>query len=304
MRSEPLDGSDLVVSTVGLGCNNFGGRIDLRADARGRRRRARRRHHVLRHGRHLRQPRRQRASSSASCSQGRRDRVVIATKFGHDMGDGLERLGASTSRQALRRVARAPADRPHRPLPLPPPRRRHAVRRDARRDGGARRRRAGARDRLLELLGRADRRGRRAGARRTAAPRFVAVQNEYSLLRARGRATTCCRSRSDWASASSRTSRSRAACSPASTAADEPRPQGTRLERARASTTPTFDRVEALDAFARERGHSLLDLAIAALAAQPGGPVRDRRRDEPEQVRANAAAADWQLTADELAELT
>ena len=29
MRSEPLDGSDLVVSTVGLGCNNFGGRLDL-----------------------------------------------------------------------------------------------------------------------------------------------------------------------------------------------------------------------------------------------------------------------------------
>src|ERR1700693_5429023 len=29
VRTEPLDDSDLIVSRVGLGCNNFGGRIDL-----------------------------------------------------------------------------------------------------------------------------------------------------------------------------------------------------------------------------------------------------------------------------------
>ena len=58
-----------------------------------------------------------------------------------------------------------------------------------------------------------------------------------------------------------------------------------RGRRGRASSerdieSATFDRLEALEAFARERGRSLLDLAIAALASQPGHPVCDRRCNE------------------------
>ena len=44
----------LDASVVGLGCNNFGGRIDEAATRRGRRCRARRGHQPLRHRRHLR----------------------------------------------------------------------------------------------------------------------------------------------------------------------------------------------------------------------------------------------------------
>ena len=61
--------------------------------ARRRRRRARRRRHVLRHRRHLRQP----GGSETLLGrvlQGRRDQVVLATKFGKPMGDGAERRGS------------------------------------------------------------------------------------------------------------------------------------------------------------------------------------------------------------------
>ena len=54
MRYQNLGTSGLSVSVVGLGCNNFGGRIDAGRDQARRRRRPRRRHHALRHRRHLR----------------------------------------------------------------------------------------------------------------------------------------------------------------------------------------------------------------------------------------------------------
>jgi len=82
----------------------------------------------------------------------------------------------------------------------------------------------------------------------------------------------------------------------------EPRPKGTRLEE-REIDDDVFDRIETLDAFARERGHSLLELAIAALASQPGIPSVIAGATSAEQVRANAAAAGWELTPDELAAL-
>ena len=62
-----------------------------------------------------------------------------------------------------------------------------------------------------------------------------------------------------------------------------------------------FDRVEALTKFAEAAGHSLLELAIAWLAAQEGVGSVICGATTPEQVRANAAGAAWQLTADDLA---
>ena len=56
-------------------------------------------------------------------------------------------------------------------------------------------------------------------------------------------------------------------------------------------------------AFTLDRGRSLLELAIAALASQPGVPSVIAGATSAEQVRQNAAAADWQLSADELADL-
>ena len=83
---------------------------------------------------------------------------------------------------------------------------------------------------------------------------------------------------------------------------DEPAPAGTRLE-GREIEEERFDRVEACTAFAEERGHSLHELAICALASTPGVGSIIAGATKPEQVRANVAAASWQLTGDELAAL-
>ena len=46
-----------------------------------------------------------------------------------------------------------------------------------------------------------------------------------------------------------------------------------------------------------------MELAIAALASQPGVPSVIAGATSAEQIRANAAAADWELAPDDLAEL-
>ena len=83
----------------------------------------------------------------------------------------------------------------------------------------------------------------------------------------------------------------------------EPPPAGTRLEGSDALTDEAFDVVEALENFAQARGHTLLELAIAGLASQPAVASVIAGATKPEQVQANAAAAEWELSADELAEL-
>jgi len=69
-------------------------------------------------------------------------------------------------------------------------------------------------------------------------------------------------------------------------------------------TDENFDRVEALTAFAAERGHSVLELAVAWLAAQPGVASVIAGATSPEQVRANAAAGTWRLSTEDLAALS
>jgi len=64
-----------------------------------------------------------------------------------------------------------------------------------------------------------------------------------------------------------------------------------------------FDKVEKLTAFAAQRGRSLLELAFSWLASQPCVGSVIAGATSPEQVRANAAAASWQLTPAELAEV-
>jgi len=68
-------------------------------------------------------------------------------------------------------------------------------------------------------------------------------------------------------------------------------------------TDRVFDRIEALEAFAEERDHSLLELAFAGLAAQPGVASVIAGAMTPEQVRRNVAAAGWELGADDRAAL-
>ena len=74
----------------------------------------------------------------------------------------------------------------------------------------------------------------------------------------------------------------------------EPMPPNTRLAGQEIDDA-TFDTLEALEAFAEERGHTLLELAIAALASRPEVASVIAGAMSPEQVRANAAAGAWQL---------
>ena len=64
-----------------------------------------------------------------------------------------------------------------------------------------------------------------------------------------------------------------------------------------------FDRVEALEAVASERTVELLDLALGGLAAMPAVASVIAGATTPEQVHANARAGQWQPSADDLAAL-
>ena len=55
-----------------------------------------------------------------------------------------------------------------------------------------------------------------------------------------------------------------------------------------------------LERFAAERGHSILELAIGWLLAHAPVASVIAGATTPEQVQANAAAAGWVLTADEM----
>lgn len=87
----------------------------------------------------------------------------------------------------------------------------------------------------------------------------------------------------------------------------KPAPEGTRLSvggrRAEeALSERNFDRVERLSAWSVERGHTLLELAFAWLLSRKDVPSVIAGATRPEQVVANAAAASWKLTATEASE--
>jgi aryl-alcohol dehydrogenase-like predicted oxidoreductase len=76
------------------------------------------------------------------------------------------------------------------------------------------------------------------------------------------------------------------------------------MDEARRAETLSDERltiVEGLLAFAESKNHSLLELAIAATLAQPAIASCIAGATAPDQVRANAAAAGWVLSPDELA---
>src|SRR3954466_13667187 len=64
-----------------------------------------------------------------------------------------------------------------------------------------------------------------------------------------------------------------------------------------------WDTIEALTTFGSERGRSLLDVAIAGLAARPAVTSVIAGATSAEQVQANAAAGAWQLTAEDVSAL-
>ena len=79
-------------------------------------------------------------------------------------------------------------------------------------------------------------------------------------------------------------------------------PGGTRLSQWRVSEIE-WEQVEGLARFAEAAGRSLLELAFSWLAAQPGMLSVIAGATSPEQVAANARAAGWKLTQPDLAEV-
>ena len=63
-----------------------------------------------------------------------------------------------------------------------------------------------------------------------------------------------------------------------------------------------LEKVARLEAFAKQRGHSLLDLAFSWLLAHAAVASVIAGATKPEQVEANAKAASWELSAEDLAE--
>ncbi len=138
--------------------------------------------------------------------------------------------------------------------------------------------------------------------------RYVSVQNEYSLLHREPEkgVTEVCR-------------RNGLALLPYFPLASgmltgkyirgEEAPVGSRLARMSASRADrfanarNFDRVERLAVFAEERGHTILELAMSWLVAQPVVASVIAGAMSPGQVRANAAAARWELLPEDLAEV-
>jgi len=139
--------------------------------------------------------------------------------------------------------------------------------------------------------------------------RFVSVQNEYSLLRRGperfGVLDACARNGVVFIpyfplASGVLTGKYRR---------DEAPPAGTRLagmpaERVDSALSPkVFDRVEALDGWTRDHGHTLLELAISWLLAQPTVASVIAGATKPEQAHANSAAAGWKLTDADLREI-
>ena len=86
-------------------------------------------------------------------------------------------------------------------------------------------------------------------------------------------------------------------------------PEGTRLagmpaeRREKALSDRAFDIVERLEAFATARDRTLLELAMSWLAGLPHMASVIAGATRPEQVRDNAASVGWKLTDDERAEV-
>lgn len=89
---------------------------------------------------------------------------------------------------------------------------------------------------------------------------------------------------------------------------EEPPPAGTRMQAmphiaGRYLTEANWDQVERLDAFCTARGHSLLDLAFSWLLHRPMVASVIAGATTPEQVAANVAASGWSLSREDMDEI-
>ena len=306
MTYRPLGESGLVVSAVGIGCNAFSRRVDQdgvadiiaaardsgvtlldTADVYG-----------ATHG----------ASEEmlGIALEGQRDEFVVATKFGGGrQPDGRARASRSTIVAAvegsLRRLRTDHIDlyQLHVPDDVTPIEETLSALTDLVRAGKVRY--VGSSNFAAWQIADADWTARVAGLER-----FVSAQNGYSLLdrAVEDEVVPACEAFGlgllpyfplEYGLLTGKYQRGEAA------------PRGSRAaldpERSQWLRDAEWDRIEALTAYASERDLTLLDVAIAGLAAQPavGSVISGATRGE--QVRANAAALQWQPTAEDLVEL-
>jgi aryl-alcohol dehydrogenase-like predicted oxidoreductase len=288
----------LEVSAVGLGCNNFGGRLDADATARVV-------HAALDAGVNFLDTADIYGGTHSEeyigrALQGRRDRVVLATKFGMKVDDA--RPGGAkpdylrrAAEDSLRRLKADTIDlyQIHRPDPETPIGETLQALNDLVREGKVRE--IGCSNFSAEQLREAE------AAVPPGGTRFVSVQNEYSLLHRdpeRDALPECERLGLAFLpyfplASGLLTGKYRQGQAP---------PEGARLAgNEKALSEENLSRVERLLAFAESRGHTLLDLAFSWLLARPAVASVIAGATRPDQVRSNVAAANWRLSADDLA---
>jgi len=307
MRYRPLGDSGLMVSVTGLGCNNFGRRLDLdatRAVVNA----------ALEAGITLLDTSDSYGNGGGSeellgeVLAGRRDEVVLATKFGHqdfDMGYGPA-AGAKGGRAYIRRAVERSLRRLrtdyldlyqiHTPDPVTPMAETLAALGELVAEGKVR------------YLGNSNFTGWQIAdaahvARAAGAVPFISAQNHWSLLERDTEAEVVPAARHFGLGVLPYFPLANGLLT-GKVRKGQAQPPGSRLAgRPGYLTESKLDRVEALISWAAERGLTVLEVAIGALAAQPGCASVIAGATSPEQVKANAAAADWIPSAADLAEL-
>ncbi|HXZ84429.1 MAG TPA: aldo/keto reductase [Myxococcota bacterium] len=303
MESKPLGRSGLRVSVVGLGCNNFGQRCD-QAQTRAVVAKA------LDLGVTLFDTADVYGGGGVSeeylgkALENRRRDVIVATKFGMPMGEGPLRRGGSrrwvmqAAEDSLRRLGTDTIDlyQIHFPDAGTPIEETLRALDDLVRQGKVR------------YVGCSNFAGWQVveaawTARSAGLAQFVSAQNFYNLLErnVERELVPACNAYGlgvlpyfPLASGLLTGKYQRGAAAPEGTRLSTPRFKGALSDR-------NFDKVEKLAAFAAEAGHSLLELAIGWLASQPHVPSVIAGATRPEQVEANVRAAEWKLSAAELA---
>jgi aryl-alcohol dehydrogenase-like predicted oxidoreductase len=307
MRYRALGNSGLIVSVTGLGCNNFGRRLDLDATRAVV-------HAALDAGVTLLDTAEFYGDGGTSeeflgqVLTGRRDQVVLATKFGFqgfDMGYGPA-AGAEGGRAYIRRAVERSLRRLrtdyldlyqlHSPDPVTPVEETLAALTELITEGKVRY--AGHSNFAGWQIADAAHLARQAGT--TA---FISAQNHWSLLERRAEAEVVPAARHFGLGVLPFFPLANGLLTGKVRKGQEP-PPGSRLAgRKGYLTDDKLDRVEALISWAAERGRTILEVAVGALAAQPGCASVIAGATSPEQVKANAAASDWIPSAKDLADL-
>ena len=296
--------SSLSVSVVGLGCNNFGMRIDEKRSGEviGA---------ALDAGINFFDTADMYANGKSEelvgrFLGGRRRQVLIATKFGNDMpGQGRGARPEYVRRALDASLKRLNTDyvdlyQQHLPDPDVPVAETLGALDDLVKAGKARE--IGCSNFSVAQL----RDSEEASAAQPGSARFVSVQNEYSLLHREPEAgvlAECQRLGLGFLpffplASGLLTGKYRKG---------QPLPQGTRIAKyeryGKLVTAENLDKVEALISFAESRGRTLLELAFAWLLAHRAVASVIAGATSADQIRSNVAAADWQLAPHDLEEI-